>query len=75
MQLGQMSLVGVVLLVVGFFTGSFFLCLAAGFIFSYTESNLGDNVGFLKGYDDFLCLPLLHRLWYNSQKFLGEILR
>lgn len=50
MQLGQMSLVGGVLLIVGFFTGSFFLCLAAGFIFSYTESNLGDNVGFLKGF-------------------------
>lgn len=50
MQLGQMSLVGVVLLVVGFFTGSFLLCLVSGFIFSYTQRNLGDNVGFLKGF-------------------------
>lgn len=50
MQLGQMSLVGIVLLVVGFFTSSFLLCLVSGFIFSYTQRNLGDNVGFLKGF-------------------------
>lgn len=50
MQLGQMSLVGIVLLVVGFFTGSFLLCLVSGFIFSYTQRNLGDEVGFLKGF-------------------------
>lgn len=50
MQLGQMSLVGIVLLVAGFFSGSFLLCLVSGFIFSYTQRNLGDNVGFLKGF-------------------------